>query len=182
MVPPRFVDVFDSHFAWVWSTLQRFGVSEAEAPDIAQEVFVVVHAQLANYDATRPMRPWLFGIAYRIATRWRALARHRRELSTEDLGEIPDGRPAADEALERDEVRALVRRALATLSPTRRAVLTMNVLDEQAMPDVAEQLGIPVNTAYSRLRRAREDLAKAVYRLQPPAIVNALAGEGLGQR
>ncbi len=44
-------DVFDSHFGWVSKTLERFGVREAEAPDVTQEVFVVVHAHLASYDA-----------------------------------------------------------------------------------------------------------------------------------
>ena len=91
MAPPRFVNVFDSHFGLVSKTLERFGVSEADTPDVTQEVFVVVHAHLASYDATRPLRPWLFGIAYRIASRWRALARHRRELSTEDRGPRRDG-------------------------------------------------------------------------------------------
>jgi len=158
----RFVDVFASHSVWVRAALQRFGVSEAEAPDVAQEVFVAVYAHLPDYDPVRPMRPWLFGIAYRSASRWRALARHRRERSMEELGEILDDNLAADEALERREVAAQVRRALATLTPPRRAILTMNVLDEQPMPDVAAQLGIPVNTAYSRLRLARRDLAKAL--------------------
>ena len=173
MTQPRFVDVFASHSAWVGTKLQRFGVSEAEAPDVAQEVFVAVHAHLADYDPSRPMRPWLFGIAYRSATRWRALARHRHERSSELLGELRDAHLAADEALEQHETALLVRRAFATLTPPRRAILSMNVLDEQPMPKVAAQLGIPMNTAYSRLRLARRDLAKALCRVKP--------GEGIAQ-
>lgn len=170
MAAPRFVNVFDSHFGWVSKTLERFGVSEADTPDVTQEVFVVVHAHLASYDATRPLRPWLFGIAYRIASRWRALARHRRELSTEDLGETADERPAVDEELERNEMRALMWRALEDLDPTQRLVLTMNVVHEHSMPDIAQHLGTSVNTGYSRLRLARAALRRAA------------RAEGLGHR
>lgn len=169
MASPSFVDVFASHSAWVENKLQRFGVSEAEAPDVTQEVFVAVHAHLQDFDPTRPLRPWLFGIAYRSASRWRALARHRRERSTPDVGEVIDDRLAADEAIEQREVIALVRRALAMLTPPRRAILTMSVLDERPMPDVAAQLGIPLNTAYSRQRLARRDLAEALCRVAPTA-------------
>ena len=163
---PVFADLFDAHFGWVWSTLRRFGVSEGDAPDVAQEVFVIVHSLLGDYDPARPMRPWLFGIAHRVAGRWRALARHRRELPMDRPFDAPDPSAAADEALEACEARDLVLRALDTIEPPRRAVLMMNLLEEQPMPEVAQALGIPVNTAYSRLRLAREDFAKAVHRLQ----------------
>ncbi len=112
----------------------------------------------------------LFGIAYRIASRWRALARHRRELSTEDLGETADERPAVDEELERNEMRALMWRALEDLDPTQRLVLTMNVVHEHSMPDIAQHLGTSVNTGYSRLRLARAALRRAA------------RAEGLGHR
>lgn len=163
---PELSVVFDAHFGWVWNTLRRLGVSEGDAPDLAQEVFVIVHSLLGDYDPERPIRPWLFGIAYRVACRWRALARHRRELPIDAPFDAPDPRPSADEALEQHEARALVLRALDTIDLPRRAVLVMNVLDEQPMPEVAEALGIPVNTAYSRLRLARADFAKAVHRLR----------------
>ena len=77
-----------------------------------------------------------------------------------------DPRPTADEELAAHEARDLVLRALDTIDLDRRAVLVMNLLDEQPMPEVAEALGIPVNTAYSRLRLAREDFEKAVKRLR----------------
>ena len=135
-------------------------MSEADAQDQAQEVFVVVSSLLGDYDPLRPIRPWLFGIAYRVACRWRALARHRRELAMDAPPDAPDPRPAADEELAAHEARDLVLRALETIDLDRRAVLVMNLLDEQPMPEVAEALGIPLNTAYSRLRLAREDFRR----------------------
>ncbi len=166
VAPPAFAEVFDAHFGYVWNTLRRLGVGEADAQDQAQEVFVVVSSLLGDYDPSRPIRPWLFGIAYRVACRWRALARHRRELAMDSPPDAPDPRPAADEELAAHQARDLVLRALDTIDLDRRAVLVMNLLDEQPMPEVAEALGIPVNTAYSRLRLAREDFQKAVKRLR----------------
>ena len=165
---PRFVDVFASHFPWVRRRMLRLGVREAEASDLAQEVFVVVHAQLARYDSARPIRPWLWGIAYRIANRWRALARHRREHPLDALDERTGLALAADGCIEEREARALVRLAFATVAASQRDLLMMHVVDERPMPEIAVHLGIPLNTAYSRMRLARADLAKAVGRLSAP--------------
>jgi RNA polymerase sigma-70 factor (ECF subfamily) len=167
---PSFKSVFEADFGYVWNTVRRLGVREADAQDQAQEVFVVVHQLLDDYDPSRPMRPWLFGIAYRIACRYRALARHRREASELDAPEPIDPAPRADDALASSQARDLVLHALESIELGRRAVFVMNVIDERPMPEVAEALQIPVNTAYSRLRLAREEFDKAVKRLR--------AGEG----
>lgn len=163
---PTFAEVFDAEFGYVWKTLRRLGVSEADAQDQTQEVFVVVHELLGDYDPARPLRPWLFGIAYRIACRYRALARHRRELPTDATPEALDPAPMPDEAIAEEQARERLLRALAGVELGRRAVFVMSVLDERPMPEVAEALGIPLNTAYSRLRLAREDLEAALKRLR----------------
>jgi RNA polymerase sigma-70 factor (ECF subfamily) len=164
---PSFDAVFQSELGYVWSTLRRLGVREADAQDQAQEVFVVVHQILGDYDPSRPLRPWLFGIAYRVACRYRALARHRREVGApDDAPEPVDPGPGADAALEASQARDLVLRALDGIELGRRAVFVMNVIDERPMPEVAEALQIPLNTAYSRLRLAREDFEQAVKRLR----------------
>jgi RNA polymerase sigma-70 factor (ECF subfamily) len=61
---------------------------------------------------------------------------------------------------------SLARSALETLELGRRAVFILHALDECPMPEVARALGLPLNTAYSRLRLARADLALAVRRLR----------------
>jgi RNA polymerase sigma-70 factor (ECF subfamily) len=164
---PTFEAVFQAELPYVWNTLRRLGVRDADAQDQAQEVFVVVHQLLSDYDPARPMRPWLFGIAYRVACRYRALARHRRELGDDAAPEPADPAPGADEAIAAAEARDLVIRALDAIDLGRRAVFVMNVIDERPMPEVAETLGIPLNTAYSRLRLAREEFERAVKRLRP---------------
>lgn len=164
-VRPSFDAVFQEHFSYVWNTLRRLGVREADAQDQAQEVFLLVYELLDDYDPARPIRPWLFGIAYRFACRYRALARHRREVSEEGAPEPVDPSAPADRSLEIAERQALVLRALDTIELGRRAVFVMNVIDERPMPEVAEALQLPLNTAYSRLRLAREDFEAAIKRL-----------------
>ena len=162
---PTFRAVFDAEHGYVWNTLRRLGVREADLKDQSQEVFMVIHGLLADYDASRPLRPWLFGIAYRIALRYRALARHRREA----FGEAPDradSTPSADEQLEAHQRREIVLEAIESIDLTKRAVFLMSEIDGVAMPEIADALGIPVNTAYSRLRLARQEFAAAVQRVR----------------
>ncbi|HEY4016523.1 MAG TPA: RNA polymerase sigma factor [Polyangiaceae bacterium] len=164
--PPRVPEigaVFDEHFDYVWNTLRRLGVRESDIEDLSHEVFLKVHARLDQFDATRPMRPWLFGFAYRVAADHRRLARHRFEVLGAPV-EAVDPMVAPDERLEADEERALVEAALEELDLDRRAVLVLHDVDEVPIPAIAHELGIPVNTAYSRLRLARHELAAALKR------------------
>jgi len=82
--------LFEAEFTYVWHTLRRLGIAESDRRDLAQEVFVIVYQKLGEFDRTRRVRPWLFGIAYRIALRYRSLARHKGEI----LGEVEA--PASD--------------------------------------------------------------------------------------
>jgi RNA polymerase sigma-70 factor (ECF subfamily) len=158
--------LFDGEFSYVWNTLRRLGVREADVLDQTQEVFVIVHGLLPDYDASRPRRPWLFGIAYRVALRYRALARHRYELAGEVSHEPSDPAPLADEHMEASEARALLLEAIHAIDLPRRAVFVLAEIEERPIAEIAAALEIPVNTAYSRLRLAREDFEKAAQRLR----------------
>lgn len=153
--------IFAEHFDYVWHTLQRLGVRDADLEDFSHEVFLKVHARLESYDPSRPLRPWLFGFAYRVAADYRRLARHRVEVIGASVEAIDPVRPA-DQRIEDAEERGLVLAALATIDLGRRAVLLMHDADEIPIPEVARELGIPVNTAYSRLRIGRDELSSAI--------------------
>lgn len=167
--PPDFRALFDAHFPYVWKTLRRLGVREADLPDVSHDVFIVVARRIADFDPARPMKPWLFGIAYRTAKDHRRLVRHARELPIADDLDPSDPAPLADELLDKAEQQALVRRALATIDEDQRAVFVLFELDGATMPDVVEALGVPLNTAYSRLRLARAAFRVAVNRLSKKA-------------
>lgn len=159
-----FDELFESHFSYVWSVLRRLGVPERDTEDLVHEVFLHVHKKLDTYDARRPIRPWLFAFAYRVAGRRLRTARRRPEvLGVDDTAH--DLEPRADEQLEDHERRSMLMKALDTLDLERRAVIVMHEWDEEPIPAVAASLDIPLNTAYSRLRTARIELAAAVKRL-----------------
>jgi RNA polymerase sigma-70 factor (ECF subfamily) len=163
--PPDLGAIFDENFDYVWATMRRLGVREADREDLVHEVFLKVHARLADYDGTRPLRPWLFGFAYRVAADHRRLARHKVEVLGDPTEAVASNLPA-DQRIEATEARELLLAALDSLALDRRAILVMHDLDEVPMPQVAELIDVPLNTAYSRLRLAREQLANAVRRLR----------------
>jgi RNA polymerase sigma-70 factor (ECF subfamily) len=157
--------VFEREFAYVWESLRRLGVREADLQDQAQEVFVVVHSIFSTFDATRAIRPWLFGIAWRTASRYRSSARLRREVTVDDLDPV-DERADVDAGLEGADAQRLFARALRAVDDDRRPVFIMMEVDGFSAKEAAEVLGIPANTVYSRLRLAREEFARAALRLR----------------
>lgn len=166
--PPPPIDfraLYDAQLAYVWNTLRRLGVPASELEDLCHDVFVIVFRHLDRYDRRRPLKPWLFGIAFRVASDYRRSARVRREVPGA-ARELPSSAPSADEEVARRQGRALVAQALEALELDRRAVFVMHDIDGHAMPEIAEALGVPLNTAYSRLRLARADFTAAVRRVQ----------------
>ena len=157
--------LFDAHAGYVWNTLRRLGAPGADLEDLTHDVFVQVHRRLADYDPARPVRPWLFAFAYRIASQHRRRAHRRHEIAGEPDA-TADPAPAAEERLRSAEDRRLVVDALASVAEERRAVFVLHEIDGTPMKDIAAALAIPVNTAYSRLRVAREEFAAAVKRLR----------------
>lgn len=160
----HFEAIFEAELPYVWTSLRRLGVHTRDLEDVAHEVFLRAYENFSRYDTTRPVRPWLFAFAFRFASDYRRLARHRTELYGDDepgAGHAPD----AEDALVQRERAALLALALEAVDIERRAVFILHELDEQPMPVVAETLGIPLNTGYSRLRVAREEVTAALRRL-----------------
>jgi RNA polymerase sigma-70 factor (ECF subfamily) len=170
-VAPTFEEIFDRELGYVWHALRRLGVPGRDLEDLTQHVFLQVHGQLAKYDAARPLRPWLFAFALNAASNYRALKRHRVELAVVPP-DLSDGRPGAEEQLILKQELQLAELALSEVALERRGVLMLHEIEGHAMPEIAEVLGIPLNTAYSRLRLARQDYERAARRLR------AQRGEG----
>lgn len=161
---PDFPALFARHSGYVWTALRRLGVRRRDLEDLAHDVWVRVFRHLDDYDPSRPIRPWLFGFAFRVA----AEDRRRLRRHPEDLVEVLDAPAAQPSPLEQvlaQERRELAWAALETLELGRRAVFILHELDACPIPEVAESLNIPLATAYSRLRLAREDFDQAARRL-----------------
>jgi RNA polymerase sigma-70 factor (ECF subfamily) len=157
--------LFEAELAYVWNALRRLGVREADLDDQVNEVFLRVHGQFESYDTTRPVRPWLFAFAVRVAAEHRRLARNQREIPGLPL-DAPDTAKGAEAHVEESEARSLVLAALDTLAADQRAVFVALDIEGHSGVEVAEALGISVNTVYSRQRLAREKFTASVRRLQ----------------
>jgi RNA polymerase sigma-70 factor, ECF subfamily len=160
---PDFHEVYKAHFTYVWHSLRRIGVPDADLEDLCHDVFIAFYRGLDSYDPARPIKPWLFGIAFRVASDHRRRARNRFEV--QKSVEVADRAPAADERVAERQARSLVAAALAALSDDKRAVFILHEIDEQSMPEIAAVIDAPLNTLYSRLRLARAEFAAAVRRL-----------------
>lgn len=158
--------MYDAHVDFVWRNLRRLGVADADAEDRTQEVFVVAHRRFAEFvDRGHGPRAWLFQIVLRVASD--ARRHHRRH------PEVPDGGVASDRAsveaqqtdsIARQEALSRLDAALASIDLGRRAVLVLHEIEEMTAREIAQVLGIPLNTVYSRLRVARVELEQALAR------------------
>jgi RNA polymerase sigma-70 factor (ECF subfamily) len=147
-------------YAYVRRSLERLGVGTADVDDACQELWLKVRARFDEYDPEKPLRPWLFAFAARVAANERRLARHHRETSTRS--EPRASGPDPERLTERAEQRALLLRALSSLDARKREILVLCDLDGVATSVAADTLGIPLNTVYSRLREGRSDLRRAL--------------------
>ncbi|MHB1847259.1 MAG: RNA polymerase sigma factor [Deltaproteobacteria bacterium] len=145
----------------VWNTLRRFGIRGSEVEDLTQEVFLRAFRDHDRYDAGRPVRPWLSGIASHVAIDFL----RRRGVSPVTAEEPPDvasPEAAPDQEAARAQERRVLERILGSLDVDRRSVLVMHELLGHTAPEIAAILEIPLNTVYSRLRLARVDFEAAV--------------------
>lgn len=165
--PPALPEIYEAHFGTVWNTLKRLGVWERDLEDATHDVFLVVHRRLADYDTTRPIKPWLAGIAARVASEFRRRAQHRREVVSDTVDErAPDLAPSAEVAIDAKRRRMLVLQGLERLDFERRTVLVLHDIEGHSMPEIAAALEENLNTLYARLRTARQQFAAAVAALK----------------
>jgi RNA polymerase sigma-70 factor (ECF subfamily) len=155
-----FERIFQEHAPYVWRALRRLGVAEADADDVCQDVFIVVHRKLDTY-RTGALRTWLYGICLRVSSEYRRRPYRRRE---EVVDAVPDAGVDAPQEDEVERRRALARLdgALDLLDDDKRAVFVLFELEQVPMAEVAEAAGCPLQTAYSRLYAARKIVEAAL--------------------
>ncbi len=160
-----FRGLYDGHVDFVWRNLRRLGVAAGEVDDRTQEVFVVAHRRWDGFvDQGHGPRAWLFQIVLRVVSDAR---RHRRRHPEDADGGFAESRrsePAPQvEEMARKEAMEQLDRALGTIDIGRRAVLVLHEIEEMTAPEIAKAMNLPLNTVYSRLRVAREELEEALH-------------------
>ena len=156
MEPARsysFSEIFREHARYLWRALLGLGVRPGDVDDVCQEVFLVVHRRLPEFDG-RALRSWLYAICLRVASEYRRSARVRREISVAELPEsqAPGGQ---FEAVFAGELGERLLASLERLDDEKRDAFVLYEIEELPLREVAEVLGCPLQTAYSRLQAAR---------------------------
>ncbi|MGE3668317.1 MAG: RNA polymerase sigma factor [Polyangiaceae bacterium] len=140
-------------------SLRRLGVAPADLEDAVQEALIAIHRKRASFDSTRPLKPWLFGFAVRVAANQR---RKRRD----ELGEGDELVASEASSPERQallvQARSIAERALGRMPAERSVVFSLHELEGLSAAEIAKLVAAPTNTVYSRLRIARAEFAQAV--------------------
>jgi RNA polymerase sigma-70 factor, ECF subfamily len=158
-----FEQVYRENLVFVWRNAQRIGVLRSSLDDVVQEVFVVVHRRLAEFEGRSTIRTWLYAILRNVALEhWK---RQRREEPTmADLPDVPDSSRTPGKELERHQAGELVLKILSGLDQDKLDVFLLAELEQLPMPEIAKTLDINENTGYARLRAARKEVSDAAAR------------------
>ncbi len=154
-------EVYRRHFKFVWRCLKRLGVADEQIDDAVQEVFLVVHHKLADFDGESEVTTWLYAIALRIARRSHRAHFKERSRKVEDSAETLELTAGTlGRAPEDSERLALAQRILMKMDQAKREVFVLAVIEGLSAPEIAPILGVPINTVYSRVRAARSAFAE----------------------
>jgi len=167
--------VHERHGEFVWRTLHRMGVREPHVDDVYQEVFLVVHRRLHTFNGQSAITTWLFEICFRVAAGYRRKAHFRREELIPDWSEVEtlsSHEPSPERRLVTARQAKQLERILDTMPLEYRVVFVMFEIEGLSSEEIAQSVGAPLGTVYSRLYRARKRFAQALTRLGPGQMEN----------
>lgn len=164
-----FDTVYDELFPFVWRTARRLGVADSALDDVCQDTFVTIHHRLSEFEGRSAVKTWVFGILRNVVlVHHRTLGRkspaHRSKSPLIDPGTLSAPERSPEEEASTAQRAVLARELLEELDEEKRTVLVLVELEELPVPEVAEAVGVNLNTIYSRLRTARKEFAAAVKR------------------
>ena len=163
-----FVSTYREYFSFVWSSVVRLGVSPAAVDDVVQEVFIVIHARLHTLEQPESLRSWIYGIVRRTVSHHHRARRVRAEFGATLKAQLDAPSPPTPfDLTEKNDKVKLFWSLVEELEEPKRELLLMVEIDELTIPEVAGILQIPLNTAYSRLRAARQAFEEALARRTP---------------
>jgi RNA polymerase sigma-70 factor (ECF subfamily) len=163
----EFKRIYDEHLPFMWRAARHLGVAPSAIEDVLQEVFLVVHRRLREFEGRSSMRTWMYGILLHVVRNHRRSIRRRGAEPVASLDEIAVAKGGGPhEAAETAEAMRAVQALLEELDDLRREVFVLVELEELSVPEIAEMLGEKQNTIYGRLRVARRDFEAALKRRQ----------------
>jgi RNA polymerase sigma-70 factor (ECF subfamily) len=157
--------LFECYYASVWRLLRRLGVPQAQLDDAAQEVFWVAARRIKDIEPGRA-HPFLYGVALRIASTQARRHSTPDSLPIESFPHLVDQCPSPEERYQQQQLRELLDVVLSHMSAELRTVFILCEIEELEVRQVAGLIEIPVGTASSRLRRAREEFSAIAKRVR----------------
>lgn len=164
---------------YVHQALLRYGVPNRDCADQVHEVFIVVARNLSTYRREGVVTTWLHGIARRVAAAYRRKAQTRREVLTDTPRYAARSQDCPFESLARAQARRWVVQIFAGMTTEQRTAYQLFEVQGLTGQEIADQLGVPLQTVFSRLRRARRVYDRHVLRIragQEPSPVDRVAG------
>jgi RNA polymerase sigma-70 factor, ECF subfamily len=153
--------LYNRHNVRVFRFILRLTRSETVAEELVSEVFLDVWRQAGRFEQRSQVSTWILAIA-----RNKAISamrrRHDEELDEDALAMIEDPSDDPEEALEKSERSALLRKCLAQLSPAHREIIDLVYYHEKSVDEAATITGIPPATVKTRMYYARQQLAALV--------------------
>lgn len=143
------------HYGFVWRVLRGFGLASAEAEDAAQQVFMIAAGKHSEISTDRE-RSFLYGVTLRVANNARRGLRRRREVTEDELDDAASLLVDPEQSTTLGQARALLLELLEQLPDKLRRALILAELEQLEVANIAELEGIPLGTAASRLRLARQ--------------------------
>lgn len=159
--------IYESSFDFVWRNARRLGVSDGAIDDVVQDVFIIAHRRLPEFEQRSSIRTWLFGILLKVAKDYRRSEKRRlaREQTSAELTVLEANDPAsATDLIAKKQAAALVMELLENLDDDKRAIFVSVELEQMSVSEVAEAIGLNLNTAHARLRSARQAFEQALAR------------------
>jgi RNA polymerase sigma-70 factor (ECF subfamily) len=158
VMPPSFEETFESEFASLHRFLRR-RVGESTADELAAQTFATAYAGWERFDPSRPVRPWLYGIAANLLRHhWRSERRMLRAYARTGVDPVVSDEDETVERLDANAQHRLLAAALAQLRPQEREILLLHAWAELGDSEIAAALSLPTGTVKSRLYRTRERL------------------------
>lgn len=161
-------EIFKIYQARVLSHFSKKGVPRDEAEDLTQDVFSRVFKSMDTFhgESEAELNAWLFQI---VRNRFANYIRDRKtqkrggvEEPIEDSGEIPDPEERPLDALVRRQRRERLRRALPSLPEQMRKCCILRYVDGLKYKEIADELGISIETVKAHLFQGRRRLTQAV--------------------
>lgn len=156
---PSFDEVYTRHAAFVFRILRGMGVPDAQVDDALQDVFLVVHRRLAEFTGEARITTWLFEISLRVASHYRRKQKRARDHTPLSEALLSCQQSPQEEAETSEQVAHLTQ-ALSMLDDEKRAMLVLAEIEGMTAPEIAKITGSPINTVYTKLRRARAAFAQ----------------------